>query len=231
MRLQLIFILVMFAIGALVGDRYGVPGLVTGLTDQAFEAIETNIGVSSERAEEDEEDAAEEVADANESDVAEAPAAAAPSTPAGDADNAGLRMNAAGLQIIKESEGLRLEAYSAGGRWFIGYGHNATAKAGMVITEAEAEALLREDVRASEDGVRSRVTAPINENQFSAMVSLAYNLGLGNFSKSAVLSNVNDRDYRAAADAFLNHNKAGGKVNEHLTHRREKERTLFLTPA
>ena len=134
------------------------------------------------------------------------------------------------MHIIEESEGLRLEAYSAGGRWYIGYGHSRTARAGMTITKAQAEQLLREDVKDAEDGVRSLVTVPVNENQFSAMVSLAYNLGVGGFGKSTVLEALNANDYDGAADAFLNHNKAGGKVNEHLTQRREKERALFLTP-
>ena len=99
------------------------------------------------------------------------------------------------------------------------------------ITEQQADALLRQDVKTAEDGVRKRLTRSANSNEFSAMVSLAYNLGLGNFSKSPVLAKFNEGDRQGAADAFLGHNKAGGKVIEHLTHRREKERALFLTPA
>ncbi|NOX95598.1 MAG: lysozyme [Alphaproteobacteria bacterium] len=140
-------------------------------------------------------------------------------------------MNNVGLEIIKESEGLRLEAYNLGGQWLIGYGHAATAHAGMTISEAQAEDLLRSDVKASEDGVRRLVVVPINENQFSAMVSLAYNLGIGGYGRSTVLEALNTGDYDGAANAFLNHNRAGGKVNEHLTHRREQERDLFNTPA
>ena len=144
--------------------------------------------------------------------------------------NASLRINAAGLDIIKESEGLRLEAYQAGGVWYIGYGHSG-ASPGQKITEGEAEALLRKDVRASEDVVKNLIAVPVNANEFSAMVSLCYNLGSGNFGKSLVVSKLNDGDRKGAADAFRNHNKAGGAVNEHLTERREKERALFLTPA
>lgn len=145
-------------------------------------------------------------------------------------ENANLHINTAGLDIIKESEGLRLEAYNLNGQWLIGYGHSATAKAGMKITDAEATALLRSDVLASENGVKKRLTVSVNENEFSAMVSLAYNLGVGGFGRSSVLERINAGDRKGAADAFLRHNKGGGKVIEHLTHRREKERALFLTP-
>ena len=161
---------------------------------------------------------------------AKAPTAPPPaSSEIGHPANADLRINEAGLAIIKQSEGLRLEAYSAGGRWYIGYGHSRTARPGMQITEAQAEALLREDVRDAEDGVKRDVAVPVNENEFSAMVSLAYNLGVGAFARSPVVERLNAGDRKGAADAFLTHNKAGGKVNEHLTHRREQERALFLS--
>ncbi|MGE0410133.1 MAG: lysozyme [Amphiplicatus sp.] len=155
--------------------------------------------------------------------------------PAGDSDlghpaNAGLKVNDAGLAIIKESEGLRLDAYEAGGRWYIGYGHSG-ATPGQTISEAQADGLLREDVRGAEDGVRRLVTVAVNRNEFSAMVSLCYNLGVGGFERSRVLARINDGDREGAADAFLTHNRAGGQVVEHLTERREKERALFLTPA
>ena len=74
------------------------------------------------------------------------------------------------------------------------------------------------------------VLVPVNENQFSAMVSLAYNMGSGGFSRSTVLEALNEGDYEQAADNFRNHNRGGGEVIAHLTERREKERALFLTP-
>ena len=157
------------------------------------------------------------------------PAALASSDAIANQANAALRINDAGLQIIKDSEGLRLDAYSAGGRWYIGYGHSCTDCAGQTISEAQAEAFLREDVRDAEEVVKRLVAVPVNANEFSAMVSLAYNLGGGNFAKSAVVSSLNAGDRQAAADAFLNHNRAGGMVNDHLTERRHKERALFLS--
>ncbi|HXI88062.1 MAG TPA: glycoside hydrolase family protein [Parvularculaceae bacterium] len=163
---------------------------------------------------------------------------AAPSTPAstptsgdvGNAANASLHINDAGLQIIEESEGLRLEAYQGPGGWYIGYGHSG-ASSGQKISQAEAVRLLREDVKGAEDYVRRLVTVPLNENEFSALVSFCFNVGGGNFGKSDILEKVNAGDRKGAADALLTHNKAGGKVLDHLTKRREEERTLFLTPA
>lgn len=158
-----------------------------------------------------------------------APVLEEPSGQPGHPANAGLRINEAGLEIIRRSEGLRLEAYQVGGRWYIGYGHSG-AHEGMTITRVEADAFLREDVRDAENGVRRLVSTRVNENEFSAMVSLAFNLGVGAFGRSAVLSHINQGDRPGAADAFRNYVRAGGKVNQHLQHRREEERELFLTP-
>ena len=234
MRFNLVFWALLFVLGALAGDRYGIPGFLTSITDRGFESVESWLGRFGEPVSETEEPI-EPVASAAAPETAGATSTRnEPTTTPGasnSAANANLRINDAGLQIIEESEGLRLEAYSARGRWYIGYGHSRTAQAGMTITEAEAERLLREDVRASENAIKSMVKVPMNENQFSAMVSLAYNLGSGGFSRSTVLERINKGDYAGAADAFLNHNRAGGVPNEHLTQRREKERTLFLTPA
>lgn len=238
MRHHLLFWLILIGFGALLGHRYGVPNFVTGMSDPAFEAVEGIFGGSRSDSEEYEDFYADfEEEDVNETAAAESeePSRTEPPAPAsgdlGHEANANLRINDAGLQIIKESEGLRLEAYNLGGQWLIGYGHARTARSGMKITEAQAEQLLREDVRDAENGVRRLVVVPVNENQFSAMVSLAYNLGVGGFGRSTVLENLNKGNYSRAGDAFLNHNTAGGKVNEHLTHRREMERDLFNTPA
>lgn len=165
---------------------------------------------------------------------APAPALAEPAPPIdsdlGHPANRNLRINEAGLAIIKESEGLRLDAYEAGGRWYIGYGH-AGAEAGMTISEAEAGGLLSEDAAGAEAGVRRLVTVPVNENEFSAMVSLAYNLGIGGFARSSVLGRLNEGDRQGAGEAFGYYIRAGYQVLEHLRRRRENERALFLTAA
>ena len=148
----------------------------------------------------------------------------------GPVDNSDLRINDAGLEIIKASEGLRLEAYSFGGRSYIGYGHQQRPGEPRRITQEEADRLLREDVKIAEDGVRALLTRRANANQFSAMVSLAYNIGVGNFGRSRVWRRFNEGDIQGAADAFLTHNRAGGVVLDHLTERRRQERAMFLTP-
>jgi lysozyme len=167
------------------------------------------------------------------------PAAAAPPQPAAQPDASRApatvwKTNAAAIAIIKESEGLRLEAYTDGVRWLIGYGHTATAKKGMRITETQAEELLRRDLAVCENAIAGAISVPVTENEFGAMASLCYNLGTGNFAKSPVVAKINAGDYAGAADAFLTHTRGtmNGVKQEipHLKTRREKERALFLTP-
>ncbi|MEZ5893395.1 MAG: lysozyme [Parvularculaceae bacterium] len=224
--IQFFIIILILAAAYLAGDRYGAPEWARGAAGAGFSWAEGLVGKVQAPIPAGNETESDSAAP---EDQANGPAPA-PSGDVGNAANASLRINNAGLDIIKESEGLRLEAYSAGGRWYIGYGH-AGASAGQTITEQQADQLLREDVHGTEDAVRKIVTVTLNENQFSALVSLAYNLGSGGFSKTTVVDALNKGDYSKAADNFRNHNKAGGQVIEHLSQRREKERTLFLTPA
>ena len=142
----------------------------------------------------------------------------------------GLRqINSIGLRLIKSFEGLRLKAYQDAVRvWTIGYGTTRGVKPGMVITEAQAEQLLREDVRNFEQAVNSAVKAPINDNQFSALVSFSYNVGAGALRSSTLLKLLNQGDYLGAANQFPRWNKAGGRVLAGLTRRRNAERALFL---
>lgn len=148
--------------------------------------------------------------------------------------NAWLVINEQGLDVIRRSEGLRLDAYYLAGQWLIGYGHAGTAKVGMTITEDDANRLLISDVRAAEEAVRRLVSVRINENEFSALVSLAYNLGPAAFSKTLVLRRLNEGDRAGAADAFryLVAASINGErvVLDALKRRRAAERVLFLTP-
>ncbi len=146
-----------------------------------------------------------------------------------------MKINAAGLDLIKRWEGLRLTAYQDSvGVWTIGYGHTAEAgppapKAGMKITEQEAADILARDLGQYERAVTKAVSIVPSANQFAAMVSLCYNIGPTNFAKSSVVRLLNVGQPREAADAFLLWNKAGGKVLKGLTARRENEKKLFLT--
>ena len=148
-----------------------------------------------------------------------------------------MRINKAGIDLIKEFEGLRLEAYKCpAGVWTIGYGTTGRAgvgikpAAGMIITEAEAEWYLEQAVAKFAAGVEAVITAPVDENEFASMTSLAYNIGLSGFRKSSALRHFNAGDKAKAAAAIKLWNKAGGKVLTGLVRRRDAEVELFWTP-
>lgn len=147
--------------------------------------------------------------------------------------HAHLATNKAAIHILKSYEGLSLDAYPEADYWLIGYGHkNPSIRAGTSISPKTAERYLRSDLAAREDFVRSVVTVPLNENEFSALVALSYNIGNGSFKNSTVLRLLNEGDREAAANAFLMWNKVkrDGELTQstHLTGRREAERDLFL---
>lgn len=134
-----------------------------------------------------------------------------------------------GLELIKQFEGLRLEAYLCpAGVWTIGYGHTAGVSAGDIITSEQADSYLRQDLAGAEKAVNHAVSVAINQNQFDALVSFTFNLGAGNFQKSTLLKKMNSGDYQGAADQFLVWVKAGGKKLSGLVARRQAERALFL---
>jgi len=134
-------------------------------------------------------------------------------------------------QLIKSFEGLELEAYLCPANvWTIGYGHTKGVKKGDKITKEQAEKLLEEDLAFFRNGVKRLVKVALNKNQFGALVSFAYNLGLGSLESSTLLKMLNAKDYQGAADQFLRWNKSKGKVLTGLVRRREAERAVFLTP-
>ena len=90
--------------------------------------------------------------------------------------------------------------------------------------------LLEKDLSDYCRRVESLIKVKITDNQFAALVSLAYNIGVSAFGGSTLLSYLNKGNYSAAADQFARWNKGGGKVLAGLTRRREAERKLFLTP-
>lgn len=144
------------------------------------------------------------------------------------------RISDSGLQLIKRFEGLRLEAYpDACGIWTIGYGHTRGVCAGMCVTEAEADAALRDDLSYAERAVQAAIsTAPTSDDAFAAMTSLCFNVGPVNFRASSVLRHHKAAEHAQAADSFLLWNKAriSGVLKElpGLTARRSAERALYL---
>jgi len=141
-----------------------------------------------------------------------------------------MKINQDGLDLIKQFEGCKLEAYLCpAGIATIGYGHTKTAELGAVITEAEAEALLRADLKDAEDAVNQLVTVPINDNQFSALVSFVFNVGTDSFEHSTLLAMLNAYASALTVSAqFLRWNKADGQELPGLTRRRHSERALFV---
>lgn len=138
----------------------------------------------------------------------------------------------AGLNLIKSFEGCRLTAYKdAVNVLTIGYGHTGNVKEGQVISQAQAEQLLRDDLNRFENGVEKLVTVELNQNQFDALVSFSYNLGLGNLQNSDLLKYVNKKDFTNASKEFTLWVHAGGIVLNGLVRRRSAERDLFITPA
>ena len=142
------------------------------------------------------------------------------------------KTDAAGIKFLKDAEGVKLRAYKdSGGVWTIGVGHIAGVKRGQVITEEEAEEFLAEDLEDAEAGVDDAVTAALNQNQFNALVSLAFNIGVSAFARSTLVRKLNAGDNQGAADQFLRWNKDNGATVPGLTNRRRKERALFLKAA
>lgn len=140
-----------------------------------------------------------------------------------------MKINSAGLQIIKESEGLKLKAYKAvpSEKYYtIGYGHyGPDVRPQMIVSKFLAEALLKNDVKKFEDIVTRKCShLNLNENEFSALVSFTYNVGGANLSRL-----IKDRDKPTISAKMLEYNKAGGKVLKGLKIRRKKEHDLFLT--
>ncbi|WP_430444785.1 MAG: lysozyme [Pseudomonas piscis] len=140
-----------------------------------------------------------------------------------------MRTSQRGLSLIKSFEGLRLQAYQdAVGVWTIGYGTTRGVTSGMSISKEQAERMLLNDVQRFEPDVQRLITAPMNQNQWDALMSFTYNLGAGNLESSTLRRLLNAGDYAGAAEQFSRWDKAGGKVLAGLTRRRAAERELFL---
>lgn len=140
------------------------------------------------------------------------------------------RIGQAGLALIKQYEGCRLAAYRcAAGVWTIGYGHTAGVHSGMTITQAQADAYLQQDIAKFEGYVNNPAYVPIianlNQNQFDALVSFAFNLGAGNLRKLC-----KGRTAAQIAQAMTQYCKANGKVLAGLKRRRAAEQALFNKP-
>ena len=148
-----------------------------------------------------------------------------------------MRISEKSLAMIEKFEGCLLKASNKlDGVWTIGYGqtgryYGKRVRRGMTTTKAEAHAWLRDhSIKTYEDAVTQAVKVPLNQHQFDALVSFAYNVGVGALKQSTALRKLNAGDYAGAADALTMWTKCNGKVLAGLVRRRKEERALFLTP-
>lgn len=145
------------------------------------------------------------------------------------------RVSRAAIELIKRFEGLRRDAVQLpDGRWLIGHGHTLTARAGAQVSEADAEALLLYDLMSVALAVEECVYTPLTQNQFDALCSFAFNIGVDAFRGSAVLRRLNEGATVQAACAMELWRRADfdGEliVVDALVRRRAAEKALFLTP-
>lgn len=135
----------------------------------------------------------------------------------------------AGRSLIKRFESLRLESYlDSVAVATIGWGHTGSnIKLGMTITIEQAEAYLSLDLLIVDNGLRKLITAPVTQNQWDALASFAFNLGLGALGGSTLLKLVNAGKFDQAAEQFHIWDHAGGKELAGLETRRLAEAALF----
>lgn len=138
-----------------------------------------------------------------------------------------------GIDFIRQAEGERLIAYQdIVGVWTIGVGHTGFVDGkpvarGMTITKEKSREILKADLVRFERAVNANVNVPLTQNQFDALVSLAFNIGEGAFSRSTLVRKLNVSDYNGASQQFLVWKNAGGKVSQGLLNRRKREKDMF----
>lgn len=131
------------------------------------------------------------------------------------------------VNMVATFEGFRGEAYKCpAGVWTIGYGHTEDVKPGDKITEATAKAMLRTELQEFAVKVE-KLLKKATQDQFDALVSFAYNVGVSALASSTLLKKHNAGDYLAAQEQFLKWNRAAGKELAGLTKRRQHEAALY----
>ena len=159
-----------------------------------------------------------------------------------------MKVSDAAIRMIKHHEGVRVRPYRCPALlWTTAVGHvidpshaavkyedrkNLPIPAGWdrSLTMDEVDAILAQDLGRFERGVARLCPAAVNhQGQFDALVSFAFNVGLGNLQRSSIRMRYNRGDIEGAADAFLMWTKAAGRVLPGLVKRRQDERAMFLT--
>ena len=158
-----------------------------------------------------------------------------------------MKISARGIQLIKHWEGVRYRPYTCSARLFtIGVGHVLYSDQGRLpldqrdayplapednrtFSKAEVDGLLSADLQRFEVGVSRLFPMVLTQNQNDALVSFAFNLGLGGLQRSTLLSKMLRGEIEEAADEFLKFVRGGGKILPGLVKRRNDERALFLS--
>lgn len=144
------------------------------------------------------------------------------------------KTNQAGIDLIKRHEKCVLRAYQdPRGVWTIGWGHTGSeVHEGEFWSQEQCDAQLPLDLAIAERAVSSYVTVPLNENQFSALVSFVFNEGSGQFFRSSALLRLNQGDYRGACQAlglYIKMRVKGAYIDSaELARRRGEEQSLFM---
>lgn len=140
-----------------------------------------------------------------------------------------MKTSDAGRTMIEGFEGLRLIAYPDDNNvWTIGFGHTSGVKKGDKCTAAQADAWLLQDLETAERGVIASVHVGLSQPQFDALVSLAFNIGVGAFVASTTAHLVNSSDYYGAAEAITMWRRVGTGYPEYQRARRAREMRVFL---
>ncbi|OOF84455.1 muraminidase [Rodentibacter ratti] len=144
-----------------------------------------------------------------------------------------MTMSENGIHHIIRDEGERLTAYQdVVGIWTIGVGHTGQVDGkpvakGMTISKEKSREILKADLARFENAINTSVNVSLTQNQFDALVSLAFNIGEGAFRRSTLLRKLNAGDYSGASQQFLVWKNAGGRVSQGLLNRRKREKALF----
>lgn len=140
------------------------------------------------------------------------------------------------LKMLAHHEGVRQKPYKCpAGLWTVGVGHligdgkSLPDSWNRTFSLEEVYAILAKDVERFERGVERYITIPLKQGEFDAIVSFAFNLGLGTLQKSTLRQKLNRGDKEGAIESLLKYNKAGGKILKGLDNRRKDEAALFLS--
>lgn len=137
-------------------------------------------------------------------------------------------INQAGRDLVKEFEGLRLNAYLCPAKiWTVGFGHTRTARPGMSVTAEQAEWLLDDDLKRAGREIERFVAVPLSDNQFAALGCFVFNIGAMHFAQSTLLRLLNRGWYEQVPAQLMRWNRANGEALGGLSRRRAAEARLW----